>query len=214
MLVPVEKELSLGGAATLSSGLDLTDHFPSQYYGPVAFEACRGCAAEVRFEPYGERCVNCWCCFERAAPKDREPNLRPPGFSSPSPGGFSASRLVFRRLHARQRHLRRVARDPTVDGLHLLPLLGDWIFRVVGQRRVRDPGPRGRGEALGDARERQLRRARRGVQRTRWCPSLSSTRRPTTSRTYSRRSSSSSPSSPTRSGGAGTSSAPPATSRT
>ncbi len=36
MLVPVEKGLSLGGTATLSSGLDLTGHFPSQDHGPVA----------------------------------------------------------------------------------------------------------------------------------------------------------------------------------
>jgi hypothetical protein len=36
MLVPVAKGLSLGGTATLSSRLDLTGHFPSQDYGPVA----------------------------------------------------------------------------------------------------------------------------------------------------------------------------------
>ena len=36
VLVPVEKELSLGGTATLSSGLDLTGHFPLQDHRPVA----------------------------------------------------------------------------------------------------------------------------------------------------------------------------------
>lgn len=36
MLVPVAKDLPRGGAATLSSGLDLTGYFPSRDHGPVA----------------------------------------------------------------------------------------------------------------------------------------------------------------------------------
>ena len=39
--------------------------------------------------------MNCWGCFERASPKDRELNLRPPGLGLLNPGGFSAGRLVF-----------------------------------------------------------------------------------------------------------------------
>jgi hypothetical protein len=60
-----------------------------------ACEVCRGCVTKARFEPDGGGCVNCWGCFERAGPKDRELNLRPPGVGLLNPGGFSAGRLVF-----------------------------------------------------------------------------------------------------------------------
>ncbi|CAA9488050.1 MAG: Serine phosphatase RsbU, regulator of sigma subunit [uncultured Rubrobacteraceae bacterium] len=54
--------------------------------------ACKGCDA---CGPGGEDCVNCYGCFARAAPGERELNLRPPAVGLLRPGGTSAGMLAF-----------------------------------------------------------------------------------------------------------------------
>ena len=56
-------------------------------------EICRDCGTACQFS--GGGCVNCYECFERAAPGKRELNLRPWAVGLASAGGASTSQLVF-----------------------------------------------------------------------------------------------------------------------
>lgn len=55
--------------------------------------ACRGC--EVECSPTAEGCLDCYACFERAAPEQREFNLRPFAVGLARPGRVSTAMLVF-----------------------------------------------------------------------------------------------------------------------
>ena len=56
-------------------------------------ETCRGCGTACQFSEGG--CVNCYECFERAAPDKHELNLRPWAVGLTSTEGTSTSQLVF-----------------------------------------------------------------------------------------------------------------------
>ncbi|HEX2182309.1 MAG TPA: hypothetical protein VHH10_08485 [Rubrobacteraceae bacterium] len=86
-------------------------------------EGCEECVPEGRSgdEPSGGGCggcVNCWGCFERAAPGERELDLRPPGVGLLDPERFSAGRLVF---------VVFVLASVTYDGLLATP---QWVALV------------------------------------------------------------------------------------
>jgi hypothetical protein len=55
--------------------------------------ACRSC--EVECSPTAEGCVDCYACYERAAPEQREFNLRPFAVGLARPGRISTAMLVF-----------------------------------------------------------------------------------------------------------------------
>lgn len=55
--------------------------------------ACRDC--EVECSPAAEGCVDCYACFERAAPEQREFNLRPFAVGLARLGRISTATLVF-----------------------------------------------------------------------------------------------------------------------
>lgn len=57
--------------------------------GGEACKECEACGTE------DENCVNCYGCFARAAPGERELNLRPPVVGLLRSGGASAGRLAF-----------------------------------------------------------------------------------------------------------------------
>ena len=61
--------------------------------GAGACGACDACDAEEMDEATG--CVNCYACFARAAPGERELNLRPPAVGLLRSGGRSVARLAF-----------------------------------------------------------------------------------------------------------------------
>jgi polyferredoxin len=147
-------------------------------------DVCADCA-DCSGEP--GRCVDCYECFRRAAPEERELNLRPPaiGLGLPEralPGGAAFVIVVLAGV--------------TFDGLLQTPL---WleIVRVTPRHPDirRDPAaaavlrhlPRLRGA------QPNLRRGRRGSgslrppTRSPSCPSPSPTRWPTTTRTCSSR---------------------------
>jgi len=56
-------------------------------------EVCKDCGASCRAAD-GE-CVNCYECFARAAPEDRQLNLRPPAVGLSRPEPVTADRLAF-----------------------------------------------------------------------------------------------------------------------
>lgn len=66
-------------------------------------------------EGEAEDCVNCYACFVRAAPGERELNLRPPVVGLLRPGGASAGRLAF---------VVFMLASVTYDGLMATPL---WV---------------------------------------------------------------------------------------
>ena len=53
---------------------------------------CRECESACSA---GEECVNCYECFERAAPEDRQVNVRPPAIGLALPGRVTVSRMAF-----------------------------------------------------------------------------------------------------------------------
>jgi hypothetical protein len=76
-------------------------------------EVCGGCDAACRDTDGG--CVNCYECFARAAPADRQLNLRPPARGLARPEQVGADRLAF---------VLFVLASVTYDGLMATPL---WL---------------------------------------------------------------------------------------
>ena len=81
-------------------------------------EACKGCDA-CEAEGGHRDCVNCYGCFARAAPGERELNLRPPVVGLLRPGGTSAGRLAF---------VVFMLASVTYDGLLATPLWAGGMF--------------------------------------------------------------------------------------
>jgi len=84
-------------SVVILSGL-FGDQAPTANFAPTevrvtAPEVCKHCGAPCRAED-GE-CVNCYECFARAAPEDRELDLRPPEVGLSRPETVTADRLVF-----------------------------------------------------------------------------------------------------------------------
>ncbi len=63
--------------------------------GGGAYEECDVCGAEGGPEKADNDCVNCHACFARAAPGERELNLRPPAVGLLRSDGRSVGRLAF-----------------------------------------------------------------------------------------------------------------------
>ncbi len=89
---------------------------------------CKECDGACRSEG---GCVNCYECFERAAPKDRELNLRPPAVGLILPGRVTPDHLTF---------VVFMLASVTYDGLMVTPLweefrgLASPILRVFEDR--------------------------------------------------------------------------------
>ena len=94
------KETWLRRGEAFSVFFDLLGRFAPAEVRTRNAELCQGCdQCEVAIDPDGG-CVNCYGCFERAAPGERELNLRPPavglGLPEPAvPGGVAFVVLVL-----------------------------------------------------------------------------------------------------------------------
>lgn len=73
---------------------------------------CRECEGSCN---KGDGCVNCYECFEKAAPEDREINVRPPAVGLALPGRMTVSRTAF---------VIFMLASVTYDGLSATPLWG------------------------------------------------------------------------------------------
>jgi hypothetical protein len=94
-------------------------------------EPCRECGV---CEGVKEDCVNCYECFARAAPEDRQLNLRPPAVGLARPEPVTADRLVF---------VVFVLAIVTYDGLMATPL---WLqVRTLAAPVVQTLGMSGLG---------------------------------------------------------------------
>ena len=94
------KETWLRGGEAFSVLFDILARFAPTEVRVKDNRACEGCErcvpeAHPGDKPYGGECVNCWGCFERAAPGERELDLRPPGVGLLDSGRFSAGHLAF-----------------------------------------------------------------------------------------------------------------------
>jgi hypothetical protein len=94
---------------------------------------CKGCGAPCQAADGG--CVNCYECFARAAPEDRQLNLRPPAVGLSRPEPVTADRLTF---------VVFVLALVTYDGLMATPL---WLrMRTLAAPTVEPLGVPGIGD--------------------------------------------------------------------
>ncbi|MCA1728445.1 MAG: hypothetical protein LC751_03205 [Actinobacteria bacterium] len=170
---------------------------------------CRDCSGVC--EAADKECVNCYECFARAAPEDRELNLRPPavGLARPEPvplGGVFfvivvLAGLAFDGLLETPPWVEfRIATSmPQVLGLLVLPLVSSPCTSASSSSASTSAGER--GGSGGSPRPTSIR----------LCLSRSPIKSPTITRSCSSRDRALSATSRTRSGGAGTSSGLPIT---
>ncbi len=102
---------------------------------------CNGCGAPC--QAAGEGCVNCYECFARAAPEDRQLNLRPPAVGLSRPEPLTTDRLAFvvfvlalvtyDGLMATPLWLRvRTLAAPIVEALGISGLEGLYLIQTLG----------------------------------------------------------------------------------
>jgi hypothetical protein len=189
------KETWLRNGEAFSVFFDILARFAPTEARVTGGEACKGCDA-CDAKDMDEGCVNCYACFARAAPGERELNLRPPAVGllrSDRPDGGSVGRLAF---------VVFMLASATFDGLLATPLWvsGMFFFRsLTGSFGVLGSlfyGTLGLvavpllffGLYAGFVRLCQAMGGGTGFwglpgpSRTRWCPSRSPTRRRTTTR--------------------------------
>jgi hypothetical protein len=112
------KEAWLRGGEAFSVFFGILARFAPTEVRVAGGEACRGCDACGPEGRDGD-CVNCYACFARAAPGERELNLRPPAVGLLRSDGRPAGRLAF---------VIFMLASVTYDGLLATPLWVSGMF--------------------------------------------------------------------------------------
>ncbi len=113
------KEVWLRRGEAFSVFFDILARFAPTEMRVTGGAACEGCdACGIKNKNV---CVNCYGCFERAAPEHRELNLRPPAVGLLRPEGTSVARVAF---------VVFMLASVTYDGLLATPVWVSLIFSL------------------------------------------------------------------------------------